>query len=94
MRTVDVRIVKPVYGTFVYIRDKYVEMAIEKGAMLRISIPQGVAIVDPKEWKKNGKVMKKVFKIPSKPMILYGGNVPLELETPKQEASETQAKLF
>lgn len=80
MKPVDVVIKKPLYGTYVYIRDKYVDMAIKHRTMLRISIPQGTALVDPKEWKKNGKRMEKVFRNPNEPMVLYGGHVPLKLE--------------
>lgn len=90
MNPVDVVIKKPMYGTYVYIRDKYVDMAIKMKTKLRITIPQGVALVDPLEWKKNGKRMEKVFRNPNEPMVLYGGHVPLKLEDkqPKVYAAE------
>jgi hypothetical protein len=95
-----VHIKKPVYGTKVYINKSVVDKAIKNRMMLEIVIPQGRGIVDPKEWKARGDIMKKVFKYPDRPMILYGGNVPLpetkgEVETPiKKLIDESQEKLF
>ena len=78
MNTIKVNIKKPVYGTFCYIRASIVDSAIANGFKLDVNIPQGRAIIDPVEWKKTSKVMKKVFKFPDNPMILYGNyvNVP------------------
>ena len=77
METLDVKIRKPIYGNYVYISSTMVEMAIRMGAMMRIAVPNGTAIVDPVEWKKKGKIMKKVFRFPNNPLTLYGGYVPL-----------------
>ena len=101
MRPVDVTIKKPLFGTFVYIRDKYVNLAIRLGVPMRVTIPQGTALVDPVKWKKEGKRMEKVFRNPNEPMVLYGGHVPLKLEdnqpkvcAPQQQKTSRQAKLF
>jgi hypothetical protein len=77
MQVITVNIKKPLYGNFVYVNGNIVEKAIRTSSMLEIVIPNGRAIVDPKMWKENGKIMKKVFKIPNNPMTLYGGNVPI-----------------
>jgi hypothetical protein len=82
---VDIR--KPLYDNFVYIRyDKYIRQAIERGAMLKIRIPQGVGIADPQEWMKTGKRMEKVFKRPDEPMVLFGNRV--IIIKPKTEEEE------
>lgn len=103
MKTFSINIKKPLYGNFVYIRGDFVDRAIRFGMMLDITIPKGRAIVDPKQWKetaiKTEKVMKKVFKFPDDPMILYGGAVPLpspkgEVVKPQEPKPEPQAKLF
>ena len=77
---IEVNIHKPVYGNYVYVRDVFLRAAMRRGEMIKITVPKGSAIVDPKEWIKNGKKMEKVFKRPDQPMILYGGNVPLPAE--------------
>lgn len=83
-KLITVDILKPLYGNFVYIREEIINRAIRQGAMLEVKIPKGKAIVDPSNWKKNGKRMERVFKRPNEPMVLWGGNVPLEIpEAPK-----------
>lgn len=77
MEYVEVYIAKPLYGTKVYIRDKYVDQAIRERKQLKITIPEGSGVVDPAEWKRNGDVLLKEFKIPGHPLKLYGGHVPL-----------------
>lgn len=69
---IEVVIKKPLYGTFVYIRETFVNKAIREGKMMRVTIPQGSAVVDPNDWKETGKRMEKVFLRPDQPMILYG----------------------
>jgi hypothetical protein len=104
MDYVSVTIKKPLYGNFVYVRDIYVNNAIRLGVKLKITVPGGSAVVDPKEWKEkaiaDNKVMKKVFKRPDQPMVLYGGTVPLppkpgEVETKtKRNLEDDQISLF
>jgi len=78
MKYVEVEIKKPMYGTYCQVRDMYINKAIKQGKKLRITIPQGVGVVDPKDWKKTGKKYEKVFRFPDNPMILYGNYVPIE----------------
>ncbi len=89
----EIIIRKPLYGTKVYIRDKELYEAIDRGQMVRVIIPQGSALVDPREWIETGHRMEKVFNIPNKPMVLYGNNVPLDLPTPLTP-SQNQGVLF
>lgn len=96
---ITVNIKKPLYNNHVYINGSIVEKAIRIGAKLEIIIPNGSAIVDPLEWKNNKDMMKKVFLYPDRPMILYGGNVPIKSdkkgEVIKEEIkSPKQSKLF
>lgn len=92
MRVIDVTIKKPLYGNKVYIRDKYIRDAIRENAMLRISIPQGTAIHDPREWKSTGDKMEKVFNIPDKPMILWGNHVNVEVVEEKKPKKKKEIK--
>jgi len=100
MVVVKVNIKKPIYGNYCYIRASIVDKAIKDGAMLEITIPRGKAIVDPVKWKEEGKVMKKVFKFPDNPLVLYGGSVPLEglpsgkVTSKEKEEVNKQATLF
>ena len=97
MNLVTVNIRKPLYGTFCYIRSEIVENAIRSGSKMEVIIPRGKAIVDPVKWKSTGKVMRKVFKFPDNPMILYGNHVELP-RTPKgkivEPEEEKQERLF
>jgi hypothetical protein len=72
---IEIKIYKPLYGTFCYIRDTYIWEAQRTGKKLRITVPQGVGIMTAEEWLNGAKRMEKVFKIPTKPMILYGNEV-------------------
>lgn len=78
MKTVKVKINKPLYGTFCNIRKKYVNRAISEGKKLEVEIPQGTAIVDPQWWKDTGKRVEQIFNYPDRPMVMYGNYVPLE----------------
>jgi hypothetical protein len=88
--TIDIR--KPLFGNFVYLRDIYIDRAIRQKTKIRVKIPNGEAIIEPAKWKnwaiKNNKVMKKVFKFPDNPMVLYGGwlkAIPPKTEAEKQK---------
>ena len=95
-KLVTVNIRKPIYGNHVYINSTVVNNAIRAGAMLEIVIPNGRTIVDPKEWKARGDIMKKVFRFPNNPMILYGGNVnfPSQSKGEIVKKEEKQQRLF
>lgn len=75
---VTITIYKPVYGTFVYIRDSYIKEAKRKNVPLHIIIP-GIAdsIISVSDWLKDAKILFKEFKIPGHPMKLYGNHVPI-----------------
>lgn len=94
--TIDIHIHKPLYGSFVYIREKYVDLAIKKGKLLKITIPEGTFERDPKEWKETGQRIEKVFLKPDEPMVLWGNHV-VKLkgkETVEDKKIESQDKLF
>lgn len=82
---VEVDIRKPLYGNFVYIRDKYIRQAINEGKQLMIQVPTGTGIHDPREWIRTGKKMLKEFKIPGRPMTLWGNHVELIEESSEEE---------
>ena len=83
MQITTVTIRKPLYGNYCYIRGSIVEKAIRLGNKLRIVLPHGSAVVDPNDWKKDCKMMKKVFKFVNAPMILYGSWVPIKAKKGK-----------
>jgi len=78
MNYIDVKIDKPLYGTFVYIRDKYLNQAKSSGWPLRITTPHGVGVMSYESFMRGAKKMEKVFLIPEKPMILYGNFIRME----------------
>ena len=80
MNSITIR--KPLYDNFLYLRDRVLFDAIRNGNQLKVIIPDGSAIIDPREWIRTGKKMEKVFKIPTRPMILYGNHLKIN---PKQD---------
>lgn len=75
MQWVAVHIQKPLYGSFVYVRDKYIKEAQNKGLPLRISCPGSICLVSPEEWLKDAKRIEKVYLQPNNPMILFGNDI-------------------
>lgn len=100
MDTIQVVIQKPLFGSYVYVRDIYLKQAIAEHKNLSIIIPsQGQFEHDPRAWIKTGKRMEKVFKIKNRPMVLYGNyadNKPVATskETHKDKEAETQMSLL
>lgn len=84
---VEVDIKKPLYGSFCYVADKYIQIAKRFNLPLKITCPKGVGIFTADEWLKDAKMMKKVFLRPDEPMILWGNRV-------IKEKNNNQAKLF
>lgn len=74
---IDINIKNPLYGDFVYVRDKFIKQAQQERKLLRITTPNGTGLVTPKQWLKDAKKMEKEFKIPGVPMILWGNYVPI-----------------
>ena len=68
---INIKINKPIYGTYIAIRDKYLNQALKLKTDLRVEIPQGTYIVNPRKWIKTGRKQEKVFLIPDQPMILW-----------------------
>lgn len=83
VKYVNVNIRKPLYGNFCYIREKHVLAAIRRGAMLRVTTPNGIGVHDPSVWRRTGKKMLKEFKIPGRPMVLWGNEVKITKPLPK-----------
>jgi len=70
---IHINILKPLHGTFCYIReDTIINRAILLREKVKVTLPQGSAVIDPAEWKKTGKRLEKVFKFEGRPMILWG----------------------
>jgi hypothetical protein len=72
---IKVYIYKPVYQTFVYVREKYLKQAKREGTKIEITCPDHKCIVSPDVWMKEGKRLEKVFKDPDHPMVLWGNLV-------------------
>jgi hypothetical protein len=85
MRFIEIEIREPLFGNFVYIRDKYIREAFETGSFLKITTPHGTGYHSPKEWMKDAKKMEKEFKIPGKPMILYGNHARYDGVEPRED---------
>jgi hypothetical protein len=103
MQITTVTIRKPLYGNFCYIRGSIIEKAIRLGNKLRIILPHGSVVMDPNDWKKDCKMMKKVFKFVDNPMILYGNYAPIKskkgkvfptIEAAEKEPARKQLNLF
>lgn len=73
--SIHIEIEKPVYGTFVYIRDKYIIQAKKTNKKLIIKTAGITGICTAKEWLKNSEKIKKVYLIPNQPMVMYGNHV-------------------
>lgn len=72
MDYISVYINKPLYASFVYVRDKYIKEAKNKNCRLKISCPTETCLVTADEWLKDAKMIEKEFLIPGHPMKLYG----------------------
>jgi len=72
---IEITIFKPLYGNFCYIRDSYIRESKRTGKKLKIKLPNGTGIMSADEWMDGAKRIEKVFKIPEKPMVLYGNDV-------------------
>lgn len=85
---VEITIKKPLYEfegeNFVYIWDKYIKKAKKENKLLRITTPAGDHYTTWKDWIKNGKKIKKVFKFENRPMHLTG-NYAIPNQPPKEE---------
>lgn len=84
---VEVNIRKPLYGTFVYIREEHITYAKKHGIPLKITIPHGTFTISHDDWMKNAKRIEKVFLRPDQPMVLWGNHV-IKGEKPKPKQEE------
>ena len=82
---IEIKIFKPLYGNFCYIRDSYIRLAMRTGKKLKIILPNGTGIMSADEWMVNAKRIEKVFKIPESPMVLYGNDVVFKKDDSYQE---------
>lgn len=64
------KIDKPLHDNFVAVRNTYIKQAIQENKKLKITIPQGSAIVDAWDWIATGTKIEKEFLIEGKPMVL------------------------
>jgi len=96
MKYLEVNIAKPMYGTYVYLWDKYIKDAKRAKLPLRITIPQGSGIYWADEWVKGSRTMEKVFLRPDEPMILIGNELEIghtpRLKGKKKKVSDAFAK--
>jgi hypothetical protein len=88
------KIKKPLYGNFVNLRKSLLLRAIKDGELIKITIPQGSAIVSPVWWIKTGKEVEQVFKIPDRPMKLVGNYVEIKPKQTEDEKAEEFCKNY
>ena len=84
---VYVDIKKPIYGSYVGIRDKYIFRAKREKKKLFIRIPQGTCTISPEKFLKGAQRIEKVFLIPDKPMVLYANTIHVDKPTPIEDVS-------
>lgn len=89
---INIHIQRPIYGTFCYVRDKYLKQAKREGKFLKISCPNASCIVSVTEWLSDAKRIEKVFLQPDNPMVLYGNDIS-KFEG-REQAKATQEELF
>ncbi len=83
---VEITIHKPLHGTFVYIRDKYLNVAKQRNIPLKITIPNVDTYENTYENFMDGaKKMEKVVYYPDNPMILYGNYANKNLDEGNKE---------
>ena len=73
---INLEIKKPLYGKYICIRESY----LLSGPRMKVTIPQGSAVIDTKEWMKTGKVMEKVYLYEDRPMRLWCGYLAIPYE--------------
>ena len=78
---------KPIYGTYVGVRDKYIFKAKREHKKLRITIPQGEVIISPEKFLRGATRIEKVFKIPTHPMVLYCNTLHLDKHNTIEDVS-------
>ena len=88
------KIKKPLYDNFVNLRKSLLLRAIKDGELIKVSIPQGSAIVSPVWWLKTGKEVEQVFKIPDRPMKLVGNFTPIKPKQTEDEKAEEFCKNY
>lgn len=92
MNLIKVHINRPVFGSFVYVRDKYLKQAKRENKHLKISCPDASCIVSATEWLSDAKRMEKVFLHPTNPMVLYGNDI--NKFSRREEVKADQRRLF
>ena len=84
---VNINILKPIYGQYVGIRDKYIFKAKREHKKLRITIPQGEVIISPEAYLRGATRIEKVFLIKDKPMVLFCQTLHLDKHTLIEDVS-------
>jgi hypothetical protein len=84
---VYINIHRPIYGSYVGIREKYIWQAKREGKKLFIRIPQGTAIVSPEKFLRGATRIEKVFLQPDNPMVLYCNTVYVDKPTPIEDVT-------
>lgn len=76
---------KPIYGTCVAISKRIVERARSAGVLVDVRCPGGRSVLSPDEIVKLGKVVKKVFRYPEHPMVMYQINLESDAEEKEED---------
>ena len=84
-QVIKVKILKPIYGNYVGIREKYIRQAQKYHKDLQITTPNGVTTISPTRFLQGAERIEKVFLIPEHPMVLYCKNLVPDKEEPKEE---------
>ncbi len=77
------RPIKPLFGNYIRVREKYIKEAIKQRLMMKVWIKdRGFTFIYPKEWRKTGEKFKQIFNFQDRPMVLWG-NYFKKIEKPK-----------
>jgi hypothetical protein len=82
-----IHIKKPIYGTTVALNDAIIKYARNHNRRLIVSCPKAKESVTPDEWVARSTIIKKVFRYPDNPMILWQGTI-------RQEPDSNQLSAF
>lgn len=70
-----VHIKKPIYGQCVAISDAIIKEAETHHRLLLLTCPGAQETISPADWMRKSKVLRKVFRYPDNPMVLWIGTI-------------------
>lgn len=91
MNPIKINIHKPLFGYTACVRRESLMEAIRNGVKVELTIGDRTELIDPKEWMETGQRVEQVFKIPTRPMVLYRNS--FKVKTVKQIMAELNPQM-